>query len=444
MLRLSRLACPCALFLLLSDPATVFGQCSKDMDCKGNRICVKGACVDPSPSSSTPSPPAESAPSEAEVKTCVAALEDLGGLYGDVKRVEYGTPMLSQGGMAEMRLGAPSGTRLYPVRLRFRDFRTGEAWLYRDPFGSLKCTRHGEMEYRPPTTKEEMAAAIRDGETVKLPVKILMNTFGPTEFSDGTLSISRTAVGVRVPNPSLDFSVPPDQIYDVDSQNWQLHLHLLVYNARDRKNNLRQDVYLWDPAVQAGRGRSVDCSRCGDIVSTLKALINVARGKEAAGFAPSPIISPRVALGGITELRDAIEAGQTVTIPVKYVSGAIDSPRHSRIFGGLYMADGALKLSKTSFAFEPSVGASRFIVAPDKILTVEEQTDPSRLHVSVAVTNKKGKEKPQTFYFFSAGAVAGGDIAGAVGGGGAFISCSACDDSMNRAYHLLVGVRAKP
>jgi hypothetical protein len=188
--------------------------------------------------------------------------------------------MLSQGGMAEMRLGAPSGTRLFPVRLRFRDFRTGDAWLYRDPFGSLKCTRHGEIEHRPPTTKEEMAAAIRDGETVKLPVKILMNSLGSSvEFANGTLSISRAAVGLRVPNPSLDFSVPPAQIYNVDTQNWQLHLHLLVYNSRDRENNLRQDVYLWDPAVQAGHGRSVDCSRCGDVVTTLKALINVARDK---------------------------------------------------------------------------------------------------------------------------------------------------------------------
>jgi hypothetical protein len=287
MLRLSQLASPFVFFLLLCAAPSVFAQCSKDTDCKGDRICVKGACVEPTPTAPTPPDPARSedptpaAPSEAEIRACVASLEDLGRRYGDVLRVEYGTPMLSQGGMAEMRLGAPNGTRLFPVRLRFRDFRTGEAWLYRDPFGSLKCTRHGEIEYRPPTTREEMAAAIRDGETVKLPVKILMNSFAPTgEFSNGTLSISTAAVGLRVPNPSLDFSVPPAQIYNVDTQNWQLHLHLLVYNARDRENNLRQDVYLWDPAVQPGRGRGVDCSRCGDVVATLKSLINVARGKE--------------------------------------------------------------------------------------------------------------------------------------------------------------------
>lgn len=275
-----------AFCLSVSIGSFAVAQCTKDTDCKGNRVCVNGACVDP-PGGATPSAPAASpdseatAPSEGEVRACVAALEDLGRLYGDVLRVEYGTPMLSQGGMAEMRLGAPSGTRLYPVRLRFRDYRTGVAWLYRDPFGSLKCTRHGEIEHRPPTTKEEMAAAIRDGETVKVTVKILVNSYGPTPaFTPGTLSMSKAAVALRVPNPSFDFSVPPAQVYNVDSQNWQLHLQLLVYNPRDKENNLRKDVYLWDPAVQPGQARGVDCSRCSDTVSMLESLINVARGNE--------------------------------------------------------------------------------------------------------------------------------------------------------------------
>ena len=275
------------LCLFLSRTPAAVGQCSKDTDCKGNRICVKGSCVDPSASSSSPPSAAPSSdtspapPSESEVKACVGTLDDLGRLYGTVIRIEYGTPMVSQGGMAEMRLGAPIGTRIFPVRLRFRAFRTGEAWMYRDPFGSLKCSRHGEIEHHPPTTMEEMAVAIKDGETITLPAKVLMNSFGQSpQFTTGTLSIGTAAIGFRVPSPSLDFSVPPAQVYNVDTQNWQLHLHLLVYNARTRENDLRQDVYLWDPAVQVGGGRGVDCSRCGDSVATLKALINVARGKE--------------------------------------------------------------------------------------------------------------------------------------------------------------------
>jgi hypothetical protein len=273
------------LCFLLSSAPTALGQCHKDTDCKGNRICVKGSCVDPSSSNSMPSSPAPSsdtspaAPSEAEVTACVAALEDLGRLYGTVIRMEYGTPMLSQGGMAEMRLGAPSGTRIYPVRLHFHDFRAGEAWMYRDPFGSFKCMRHGEIERHPPASMEEMTAAIKDGETVRLPVKIMTNSDGANpQFSTGTLSISTATVGLRVPNPNLDFSVPPAQIYNVSTQNWQLHLQLLVYNARTRDNDLGQDVYLWDPAVQVGGG-GVDCSGCGDTVSTLETLVRVARGK---------------------------------------------------------------------------------------------------------------------------------------------------------------------
>lgn len=273
-----------ALCVVLSRTPPALGQCSKDTDCKGNRICVKGACVDPTSSPTTPVTPTPvpeasvAAPSEAEVTACVATLEDLGRLYGTVIRMEYGTPMMSQGGIAEMRLGAPRGTRLFPVRVHFRDFRAGEAWMYRDPFGSLKCMKHGEIEVHPPTTKEEMVIAIRDGETVRQRVKILTNNLGPSpQFSTGTLSISRTAVALRVPNPNLDFSVTPAQIYNADTQNWQLHLHLLVYNARTRDNDLRQDVYLWDPGVQAGQGRGVDCSACGDTVATLEALIRAAR-----------------------------------------------------------------------------------------------------------------------------------------------------------------------
>lgn len=144
----------------------------------------------------------------------------------------------------------------------------------------------------------------------------------------------------------------------------------------------------------------------------------------------------------LQELRGDLEANKDVTLPVKYVSGAVDSPRHAGIYGGLYMADGTLRLGKNVIAFDSSVGASRFVVTPDKILLAEYQpASAARLHLRVAIANKKGKEKPQDFYFFSSGARAAGDIQGRVGGPGAFISCTGCDQSMRTIYELIDSVQ---
>jgi hypothetical protein len=258
------------------------GQCTKDTDCKGNRICVNGACVDPGPSVNAAEPSAPqnteppTRPTEAEVKVCVAKLEDLGRMYGTVIRVEYGATMLSQGGMTEMELGAPKGTSIHPVRLRFHDYRTGEAWIYRDSFGTLKCARHGNVDYSPPTTPEERAAAINDGETIRVPIKII-NGYAPNQsFAAGTLAISKSSLSLNAPGTNLGFSSTMDKVFPVGTQNWQLHLRLLLIDQLRREYN--QDVYLWDPAVQFGPGgRSVDCSRCGNSMSELLSLLQLAR-----------------------------------------------------------------------------------------------------------------------------------------------------------------------
>jgi hypothetical protein len=191
--------------IVLSGTWAVRGQCTKDTDCKGDRICVKGVCTAPGQNASSAQPSSQqnseavSQPSEAEVKACVAALEGLGGMYGSVLRVEYGAPMSSQGGMTEMDLGAPKGTSIYPVRLRFHDYRTAEAWLYRDPFGTLKCARHGNVEYAPPTTPEEMSAAIKDGETVRVPVKLFSGYAPNMHFVAGTLAVSTKSLVLTAP-----------------------------------------------------------------------------------------------------------------------------------------------------------------------------------------------------------------------------------------------------
>ena len=261
---------------------SVTGQCTKDIDCKGNRICVKGACVDPSPNANSAEPSATqnneapSRPSEAEVKACVAKLENLGRMYGTVLRVEYGAAMLSQGGMTEMELGAPKGTSIYPVRLRFHDYRTGEAWIYRDSFGTLNCARHGDVDYSPPTTPEEMAAAIKDGETIRVTVKII-NGYAPNQhFAAGTLAISKSSLSLNVPETNLGFSAAMDKVFPGDVQNWQLHLTLNVVDQLRRE--YAQNIYLWDPAVQfRPGGRSIDCSRCGNSMSELLSLLRLAR-----------------------------------------------------------------------------------------------------------------------------------------------------------------------
>lgn len=269
-----------AIFILGAPLAS--GQCTKDTDCKGDRICVKGACVEPSanPSSAEPSAPQKNEgppqPTEAEVKACVAKLQDLGGMYGTIIRVEYGTSMLSQGGMTEMELGAPKGTSIHPVRLRFRDYRTGEAWVYRDPFGTLKCARHGNVDYSPPTTPEERAAAIRDGETVRVPVKIISGYAPNQSFAAGTLAISTGSVSLTVPGTNLGFSTTMAKVFPVDTQNWQMHVRLNMIDQLRREYS--QDVFFWDPGVEFGPGgRSINCSRCSNSMTELLSLLQLAK-----------------------------------------------------------------------------------------------------------------------------------------------------------------------
>ena len=151
-----------------------------------------------------------------------------------------------------------------------------------------------------------------------------------------------------------------------------------------------------------------------------------------------PVAAPSTAAEGpprnLTGPHSTIEAGKEVSLPVKY---------NSAIFGYVYMAEGVVTLSKTTFAFGGGVGAYPFTVSPDKILQLNwqrmENSDTPACHVKVAVKNKKGtKDDKKDFYFYSAGASA---VGGGPGGQGASISCSGCDDSMNVLYALLTKIR---
>jgi hypothetical protein len=156
-----------------------------------------------------------------------------------------------------------------------------------------------------------------------------------------------------------------------------------------------------------------------------------ASGSSASPAAPPSAPATRSSTRTLADFANDIEAGKEVSLPIKY---------NSAIYGYVYMAEGVVTLSKTTFAFKGTVGADDFRVSPGKILDLANQPDQaSRLHVKVAIMNKKGtKEDKKDYYFYSAGATA---VGGGPDGQGASISCGGCDDSMNVLYALLTKIR---
>lgn len=119
-----RLALP-ALCLVVSAAPAALGQCTKDTDCKGDRVCVNGTCVEP-PSSggrpSAPAAPAERSPaasaptttavrSESSLDDLAASLHrDLPGLGSD--RIVTTTASGTWVDQYEIRSATLSGCRL--------------------------------------------------------------------------------------------------------------------------------------------------------------------------------------------------------------------------------------------------------------------------------------------------------------------------------------------
>lgn len=139
--------------------------------------------------------------------------------------------------------------------------------------------------------------------------------------------------------------------------------------------------------------------------------------------------------GTLADLEDQIDAGKEVTIPIRLDSGV----------GIVNMVNGLVKVTKTTVSFSASCCWQGFALSPEKILEMTKQIQPNqreqvpRLHVKVAITNKKGKEVKEDFYFYNAAATA---VGGAPNGQGASIGCSGCDDSIDILYALLMKVRA--
>ena len=93
-----------------------------------------------------------SRPSNAQIQSCILDLPTpLGStqraLYGSITQLELGQTITSQGGMIEMAVGAPKGTKIYPTRAHFANNglpgppSVFDYWVFKDSFGKLQCVR---------------------------------------------------------------------------------------------------------------------------------------------------------------------------------------------------------------------------------------------------------------------------------------------------------------
>ena len=94
----------------------------------------------------------DSRPSDDEVKSCILDLPTpLGStqraLYGGIDQLEFGKAFASEGGMMEMAMGAPKGTKVFPTKAHMaQNGLPGPAsvydyWVFKDSFGKLQCVR---------------------------------------------------------------------------------------------------------------------------------------------------------------------------------------------------------------------------------------------------------------------------------------------------------------
>lgn len=58
-----------------------------------------------------------------------------------ITKLEFGKTITSQGGMIEMAMGAPKGTKIFPITVTFDGNKVHDFWVWKDSFGKLKCDR---------------------------------------------------------------------------------------------------------------------------------------------------------------------------------------------------------------------------------------------------------------------------------------------------------------
>lgn len=83
------------------------------------------------------------------MRQCVSSNSDFP--RGEPLRIEVGTTIISQGGMMEMAMGAPKGTKIFPAKAHFAFLSTTTmiypVWVFKDSFGTLKCEISGTKEW---------------------------------------------------------------------------------------------------------------------------------------------------------------------------------------------------------------------------------------------------------------------------------------------------------
>ncbi len=161
------------------------------------------------------------------------------------------------------------------------------------------------------------------------------------------------------------------------------------------------------------------------------------RQLEAPAVLPTTTMGDNSGSNAATSLRNPgtpsarVARGEEVVLKITYYS--------KTSWVSHRMSAGLVTVSKTAVTFQPSIDVSGFTVSPDRIL---ELTNPVawRVHMKVAIKNKKGdKEDRKDFDFFNAAATVGRNK-GILGNE---IECNGCDDSISVLYSLLQMVSGK-
>jgi len=138
-------------------------------------------------------------------------------------------------------------------------------------------------------------------------------------------------------------------------------------------------------------------------------------------------------VGGLQNLIDDVEAGETITIPIRLNSGA----------GINNMVNAAVSVTKGNLSFSASCCWGDFTVSYDKVLDLKKEVEGNqgrpifRLRLKVLIKNKKGdKEDKKDFYFYNTAA----QVQSGTGGYGPII-CAGCDDSLDVLLAIIMRFR---
>lgn len=78
--------------------AVALAQCTKDTDCKGERVCTSGECVEPNPLATKPAPATSLVPREQDVAAERVRIIRMGRLEAELRDLRYGLEDATLGG----------------------------------------------------------------------------------------------------------------------------------------------------------------------------------------------------------------------------------------------------------------------------------------------------------------------------------------------------------